>query len=117
MRPPRYHFPDEVRSTTRDMAHRMVDEGTVARSPEELDAWIAQAPDARESLVRGGYGTHFGAADLLPLLEMAVTRAGGVAPARAAVPARGGWNPWVVGLLMLVAVAVLVMVGVTMTRT
>jgi hypothetical protein len=95
----------------------MVDEGTVARSPEELDAWIARTPDAREPLVRGGYGTHFDAADLLPLLEHAVARVGGVAPARAAVPARGGWNPWVVGLFMLIAVAVLVMVGVTMTRT
>lgn len=117
MRPPRYHFPDEVRSTTRDMAHRMVSDDTVARSPEELDAWIAQAPDARESLVRGGFGTRFTSADLFPLLEVFVAKAGGVAPARAAVPARGGWNPWVVGLFVLVAVAVLVMVGVTMTRT
>ena len=41
MRPPRYHFPDEVRSATREMAARSVRAGTVARTPDELDAWLA----------------------------------------------------------------------------
>jgi hypothetical protein len=64
MRPPRYHFPDEVRSATREMAARSVRAGTVARTPEELDAWIQQAPDVREPLERGGYTTEFTASDL-----------------------------------------------------
>jgi hypothetical protein len=116
MRPPRYHFPDEVRSTTREMAARMVHDGTVARTPQQLDAWIAQAPEFREPLERGGYGTHFTSGDLFPLLEVFVAKAGASAPA-AAAPARRSWNPWVVGLVLLLAVAVLVVIGVTATRS
>lgn len=116
MRPPRFHFPDEVRSTTREIAYRMVDEGTVARTPEQLDEWLAGAPEERATLERGGYGTHFDAEDLFPLLDVFVTRAGGsTAPVSAS--AGRSWNPWVVGLVLLVVIAVLVVVGVTATRT
>lgn len=115
MRPPRYHFPDEVRDTTRDMAHRMVSGGAVVRTPAELDAWVAQAPDARASLVRGGYGTHFTADDLFPLLEVFVAKAGGTVP-RAGVTAYRTRNPWVVGLLVLLVVSVLAVVVATMVR-
>lgn len=116
MRPPRFHFPDEVRSTTREIAHRMVDEGTVARTPEQLDAWIAGAPEERASLERGGYGTHFTSEDLFPLLEVFVAKAGGSTAAASASAGRS-WNPWVVGLVLMLVVAVLVVIGVTATRT
>ncbi len=89
MRPPRYHFPDEVRSSTREMAARSVRAGTVARTPEELDAWILQAPDVREPLEHGGYTTEFTSADLFPLYAVMVERAGGsTAVAADAAPPR-----------------------------
>jgi hypothetical protein len=69
MREPRYRFPDHVRDTTRTIAGRMDREGNVAQTPEELEAWIADEPEVRASLESGGYGTHFTAADLFPLLR------------------------------------------------
>ena len=115
MRPPRYHFPDEVRTATREMAARSVRDGTVARTPEELDAWIAQAPDLREPLEHGGYTTEFTATDLYPLYEVMVQRAGGPAPATAAAaPSRTRWSTGIVAAIALaiaVAVALVLALG------
>jgi hypothetical protein len=108
MRPPRYHFPDEVRSATREMAAQTVRAGTVARTPEELDAWILQAPDVREPLEHGGYTTEFTATDLFPLYEVMVEKAGGPAPRAAAAAASG--TRWSVGKLAAVAIAIAVIV-------
>jgi hypothetical protein len=104
MRPPQYHFPDEVRTATREMAAQTVRDGSVAGTPEELDAWILQAPDVREPLERGGYTTEFTAADLFPLYEVMVEKAGGAVPraAEAAAPSRT-W--WILGMIAAVAVA------------
>lgn len=113
MRAPRYRFPDEVRSTTRTIASRMVREGTVAQTPEQLDAWITGAPGTRESLEKAGYGTAFTSDDLFPLLQVFIVQAGGPAPPADAPPSsfRG---PWLVGLavalvLLLVVVAVTIL--------
>lgn len=106
MRPPRFRFPDEVRSTTRSMAATMVREGTVAGSPGELDAWIAARPEVREPLERGGYGSDFTAEDQFPLLEVFLAKEGFSAPAAHAppAPARGRWVLW--GALAVAAVVV-----------
>ena len=111
MRPPRYHFPDEVRSATREMAARSVGAGTVARTPEELEAWIAQAPDLREPLEHGGYTTEFTAGDLLPLYEVMVEQAGGPARAEPAAPARTRWG---VGKLAVIALGIAVIVALVL---
>jgi hypothetical protein len=103
MRPPRHRFSDEVRSTTRFIASRMVRGGTIARTPEALEGWIAGAPGVRESLVQGGYGTAFTAEDLFPLLEAMVVKAGGPPPAPAAPPRTSSWMSWVVGFVLLLA--------------
>lgn len=109
MRPPRYQFPNEVRDTTRAIASRMVRDGAIARTPEALDAWIAQAPDARESLESGGYGREFTSGDLFPLLQVFVAQAGGPAP-EPDTPPRSSRRPWVMGgvaaLVILLVVAV-----------
>ncbi|MBA2670989.1 MAG: hypothetical protein H0U67_11510 [Gemmatimonadetes bacterium] len=68
MRGPRYRFPDQVRNTTRTIAARMIREGEIARSPEELDAWIVQRPEVHAPLEKGGYGSAFDSSDLFPLL-------------------------------------------------
>jgi hypothetical protein len=109
MRPPRYQFPEEVRSATRRMASVMVRDGSIARTPEELEGWIAQSQEVREPLIRGGYGTEFTAEDLYPLLEAMVTKAGGPPPA-AAVPPAGRGRPWMVIAAVAVAAAVLLFV-------
>jgi hypothetical protein len=110
MRAPRYRFPDEVRSTTRAMASRMVHDGTIARTPEELDAWIAREPGVREPLERGGYGTAFTAHDLLPLLHVFVEKAGGPAPhADEPAPSSSGGRR-VVGLVVVLVAALLLAV-------
>jgi hypothetical protein len=111
MRPPRYHFPDEVRSATREMAAQTVQAGTVARTPEELDAWIQQAPDVREPLERGGYTTHFNASDLFPLYEVMVQKAGGQVPrAAAAAPSRTRPSMGMVAAVALAIAAVVALV-------
>src|SRR5690606_1530128 len=56
MRPPRYRFPDQVRSTTRAIASRMVDGGAIPRHADDLDRWLAENPAPRASLEEGGYG-------------------------------------------------------------
>ena len=110
MRAPRYRFPEEVRSATRAMASRMVQQGTVARTPEELDGWISDNPDVREPLEKGGYRRAFDAADLLPLLQVLVEKAGGPAPETEAPPASPN-RRWLVavvlGVVLLVILAAL----------
>lgn len=105
MRDPRYRFSDDVRATTRAIALRMIHAGTVAGSPEELEAWIAHTDDVRERLTIGGYGTAFTAADLFPLFQGFVAKATATTPAPAAArPAR--W-PWI-GLIVVAAIVVIV---------
>jgi hypothetical protein len=111
MRPPRYRFPHEVRETTRAMASRMVREGTIARTPEELDAWISRTPEARQSLESGGFGSEFTSHDLLPLLEVFVVQAGGSAPKPEAAP-RPSRRPWLVGALVLLLVFLVLAVAI-----
>jgi hypothetical protein len=113
MRPPRFHFPDHVRSTTRDMASRMVQDGTVPSTPGELDAWVARTPDVRESLESGGYGTHFTADDLLPLLEVFVAKAGGARPQPAARPRSSPGR----GVILAVVAAVVIVAAVLAVAT
>jgi hypothetical protein len=103
MRPPRYRFPDEVRTTTRTIASRMVREGAIARTPEELDAWIAREPEVRQSLENGGFGREFTSHDLFPLVQVFVVQAGGSAP-KPEAPPRPSRRPWLVGALVLVLV-------------
>jgi hypothetical protein len=111
MRPPRHRFSDEVRSTTRFMASEMVRDGTIARTPEELEAWIERYPAAREPLVRDGYGTAFTAEDLLPLLEAMVVKAGG-SPPEATAPLRTSRTPWLIVFAAAVLAALLLFVVV-----
>ena len=111
MRPPRYHFPDEVRTATREMAARSVRDSTVARTPEELDGWISEAPEVREPLERGGYTTEFTASDLFPLYAVMVEKAGGPAPgAAAAAPSRTRWGVGKLAAIALVIAAIVALV-------
>lgn len=110
MRPPRYRFPDEVRDTTRAAASRMVRDGDIARTPEDLEAWIAREPEVRETLENGGYGREFTAHDLFPLLQVMVAQAGGPAPEPDA-PARSSTRPWLVGLVLLVLLVIALVIG------
>ena len=80
MRAPRYRFPDEVRSATRAMAERMVRQGDTPGSAEALDRWISANPDVEAPLRKGGYGEQFDAAELMPLLQAQVVKAGGSLP-------------------------------------
>ena len=111
MRAPRYQFPEAVRSTTRVIASRMVHDGSVAESPEELDAWISRAPEIHDSLRKGGYGGAFTADDLFPLLQVFVSNAGGApAPAPGSAPppkSRALGRGLVVGVAVLVALLVI----------
>jgi hypothetical protein len=115
MRPPRYRFPDEVRSATRTMASRMVRDGTVADTPEQLDDWISREPEFREPLLRGGYGTEFTSDDLFPLLQVFVARAGGSVPSGPAAP-RASQRFWLVGLVLVLVAALLAAVVAYMPR-
>jgi len=112
MRPPRFRFPNEVRTTTRTIASRMVDDGAIAQTSEQLGAWIEQRPEVRESLEIDGYGTDFTADDLFPLLQVFIVQAGGPPPEPEARP-RASRGRWV--LLALVAAAVIVAVVLAVT--
>jgi hypothetical protein len=116
MRAPRYRFPDTVRSATRTIATQMVRDGTIAQTPEELDAWISERPDVKEVLEKGGYGRAFDAKELFPLLQVFIVQAGGPAPvvdapppapARPGLPVRAVIVVGIVLLLLAVAVALL----------
>jgi hypothetical protein len=107
MRAPRYRFPDEVRSTTRGIASRMVDEETIVQTAEELESWISQRAEVREPLERGGYGTAFTAHDLFPLLEVFLAKAGAPPPEMDGSRRSSTPRPLVAGLLLLVLVIVL----------
>lgn len=105
MRPPRFRFPDDVRSATRIISSRMSEEGTVAASPADLDEWLSRNPELQERLVSGGYGTDFTADDLYPLLIVFM----GGAPASSTTPlatSTASKSRWIV--LALLALAVLV---------
>lgn len=112
MRPPRHRFSEEVREATRGMASRMVREGSVPETPEQLDAWIAASPDAREPLERGGYGRDFTADDLLPLLHVFAAQAGAAAPSVAQLRTTS-WNRWALGVALLAIVVVLIALAVS----
>lgn len=113
MRPPRFRFPNEVRETTRTIASRMVADGSIAATPEELEGWIAGAPDVRESLERGGYGQEFTAEDLFPLLEVFMVQAGG--PARVPdTPPRSSMPALRVGIVLALVVVVVIVVVMAM---
>jgi hypothetical protein len=114
MRPPRFRFPDDVRAATREMAARMVREGAVPETPEQLSAWIAERPEIQGRLERGGYGTAFTSDDMLPLLRVFVADAGGVAARPAAGSPAVAERGWLTGALILLAVVVLVIALVVM---
>lgn len=107
MRPPRFQFTNEIRETTRTIASRMVGDGTIAQTSEELGAWIEQRPEVREPLELDGYGTEFTAEDLFPLLQVFVVQAGGSYP-EADAPPGASRRRW--ALLALVAAAVVLAV-------
>lgn len=113
MRGPRYKFPDEVRAATRTMASRMVQEGTIAQTPEALEVWISERTQVREVLERGGYSTAFNAQDLFPLLEVFIEQAGAPTPRAEPLPPTPNLvvrAALVVGILLVVA-AVVILVG------
>ena len=117
MRPPRFQFPNEVRSATRTMASRMVGDGTIAETPEQLEAWIEQTPDVRESLRADGYGADFTADDLFPLLQVFVAQSGGAPPEASARP-RASLSRWVLlALLTAAVIAVVVLAAGAGVRT
>jgi hypothetical protein len=86
MRGPRYRFPDQVRNTTRTIAARMIREGEIARSPEDLDVWIAERPEVHAPLEKGGYGSAFDSSDLYPLLAVFLGPENAPAPAADSTP-------------------------------
>ena len=111
MRDARYRFSDDVRSTTRAIALRMIHAGAVAESPEALEAWIARTDDLRERLTNGGYGSAFLASDLFPLFQGFVAKATTATPPRSAAgPAR--WL-WIGAIVLVVAIVVAVIVAGT----
>ena len=114
MREARYRFPEEVRSTTRAMASRMVNEATIAETPAELEAWLADNPKERQSLEGGGYNTKFSAADLLPLLQVLIERAGGPPPRPTeeppSPPPKSIWPVISAALLLIIVIAVAALV-------
>ncbi|CAN5850145.1 hypothetical protein BH23GEM5_BH23GEM5_22870 [soil metagenome] len=95
---------------TRETASRMVRDGNVAQTPEELEAWIANTPDVREVFERDGYNRDFTAHDVFPLLQVFVAQAGGpAAPAGPAdeAPARS-FQTWLLAGFLLIVFVVLV---------
>lgn len=110
MRAPRYRFPEQVRSTTRTIAARMVREGETAETPKQLDAWLARHADERQTLERGGYGDRFTANDLFPLLQVFIVKAGGKA-SEAAAPVEAPRPRWLIGLVIAVSILLLLLLA------
>jgi hypothetical protein len=108
MRGPRYRFPDQVRNTTRTIAARMIREGEIARSPEDLDAWIRGRPEVHAPLEKGGYGSAFDSSDLYPLLVVFLGPENApVAEAQATSTGLSGNMPaLIVGILVVVVLVV-----------
>ena len=113
MRAPRYRFPNEVRSTTRDIASRMVRDRQIAQTPEELDSWISRAPNIKESLDGAGYGTAFTSDDLFPLLQVFVVQAGGPVRTTIESSARRPVRAWLLGIALLLVLVLLLAVMMT----
>jgi branched-chain amino acid transport system substrate-binding protein len=109
MREPRYRFPDHVRDTTRTIAARMAREETVARTPEELEAWIEGDPEVRASLESGGYGTHFTAADLFPLLQGMLAKEGATTTPSERSATRKSPATWWIAVVVAIVVLVVVL--------
>jgi hypothetical protein len=89
----------------------MVREGTIAQTPEQLDAWLAGAPEVKESLQRGGYDTAFTSADLFPLLQVFVVQASGPpleSPEPPAAEPRPGWMKVLAVVLVFGVIAIAV---------
>jgi hypothetical protein len=107
MRAPRYRFPEQVRSTTRGIADRMVRNGDIAETPEELDAWLSQEPETRDVLQRGGYGSAFTADDLFPLLQVFVGQLGGPVPAAEPAASSSSKLRWLVIVAVVLGLALL----------
>jgi hypothetical protein len=109
MREPRYRFTDDVRSTTRAIALRMIHAEAVADSPEALDAWIARTEDLRERLEKAGYGKAFHSHDLFPLFQAYVAKATRSAPP----PSRAGRPRWL-WIAIVVAAIIVAILAATM---
>jgi hypothetical protein len=110
MRAPRHRFSDSVRSTTRSIAAVMVEEGAVAETPDELEAWLSARPHMKVPLEEGGYNTAFGAADLFPLLKAMVGPPGEPVTTAAPQPRRPG-PALLAGGALVVAVVLGVIIG------
>lgn len=96
---------------TRAIALRMVHAGTVAASPEALEAWIAKTDDLRERLRDAGYGSGFAASDLFPLFHAYVEKATAAAPPP---PRRMSFTRVLRQLAIVEGVSTLVLFGVAM---
>jgi ferric-dicitrate binding protein FerR (iron transport regulator) len=113
MRAPRYRFPDAVRSATRNIASTMAEDGAVAETPEQFEAWLAERPEFRGALERGGYGKTFTSGDLFPLLRVFLEERR-VSPPTRERPVQASRRWWIVGLvllLLLVVVGLIVLLG------
>lgn len=86
----------------------MSSDGSVVRTPEELDVWISRQPNIQAVLERGGYGTKFTSADLLPLLEVFLAQEERAPPPEAAPP-RGTNRRWLMAIIVVVLVVLLVL--------
>lgn len=110
MREARYRFSDDVRLATRAIALRMIHAGTVAASPEALEAWIARTDDLREKLTNDGYGSAFAADDLFPLFQGYVARATAAASPTPSGAGRARWL-WIGLIVAIVAIVAGVIVA------
>jgi hypothetical protein len=88
----------------------MAQEGTVAQTPDELDAWISRHPNVQRSLQSGGYRAVFTAEDLLPLLQAMAVASDETKPRHSAKPAMSA-PARVTILALVVAIAVGVLLG------
>jgi hypothetical protein len=87
---------------------RMIHAGTVAESPEALDAWIARTDDLRATLTKGGYGSEFGSEDLFPLFAAFVAKATAARTPSPPPPSRPMWF-WVA--VIAAGVAIVIVIG------